>query len=188
MQGQTEEARRLLEAAVQRLPDDPSLLIHLAKLDLQEGRPAEAEQWLRRVLKADPFDAEAGYTLVSALQLQGRREDADAALDQYEKNKALPERANRLLKEEAEHPTNTPDIPSEIGALLLRMGKEHLGVYWLEQALLRDQEHLPAHRALAEYYEKKGEQEKAAAHRRWLREPDRKSNKVIRRQGDKASD
>src|SRR5207237_6548121 len=65
-----EEARRLMEAAVVDMPKDPSLLVHLAKLDVQEGRGAEAERWLRQVLKLDPSDTEALYNLVPALQLQ----------------------------------------------------------------------------------------------------------------------
>src|SRR5262249_42097663 len=45
LQGKRAQARELLEAAQPDLPDDAPLLIHLAKLDLQE-RPARAERWL----------------------------------------------------------------------------------------------------------------------------------------------
>lgn len=175
LQGRPEEARPLLEAAVKQLPDDPLLLVALAKLELADERPVEAESWLRHLLKADPFDVEAEYTLVSSLQLQGRREEAAALLDQYLKHKALLTRANRLLKEEADHPTNDAGAAAEIGALFLSIGQEHVGLYWLHQALQRDPVHQSVHKALAEYYEKKGEKEQAETHRRWLTQANKKA-------------
>ena len=59
-------------------------------------------------------------------------------------------------------------MPFEIGSIFLRAGKESLGLYWLEQALARDPEHEATHTVLADYYNDKGDKEKAAAHRRWL--------------------
>lgn len=171
LQGRTKEARRLLEAAVERLPDDPLLLIHLARLETQEGRPARAEPWLRRVLAADPSDAEAQYALFTCLRHQGRTEEAAVVMKQYHQAQAVLERANKLLHAEAERPNDDPGPATEIGVALLRVGQERLGVDWLHRALQRDPDHQPAHRALAEHYEKKGEHEKAAAHRRRLTEP-----------------
>src|SRR5205807_1493557 len=62
-QNRTKEARSLMEAAVVHLPKDPALLIHLARLDIQEGRAAQAERHLRQVLRTDPVDNEALYNL-----------------------------------------------------------------------------------------------------------------------------
>ena len=44
LQGQYAEARRLLEAAESELPNDVAVLITLAKLDLNEDRPVDAER------------------------------------------------------------------------------------------------------------------------------------------------
>lgn len=173
LQGENEQARQLLEAAVQKMPSDSPLLLHLGKLDLQEGRAVEAEGWLRRVLEIDPTDSEAHYALVSALQLQGRTQEAQRALEASEKAKALLERLNRLLKDEAEHSSITAEVPSEIGTLLLSAGKEPLALHWLYEALRRDPVHQATHQALAEYFESKGEAEKAAVHRRALRDSSR---------------
>jgi tetratricopeptide (TPR) repeat protein len=180
-QGRHEEARRLLEAAVEQLPNDPVLLICLAKLDNLEGRPVRAERWLRRVLDADPTDTEARYQLVGSLRLQGREKEARAALVQHEKDKAQLKRANQLLKDEADYPTSGPVAPYEIGALFLRLGQRRLGLYWLHQALERDPSHQPTHRLLAEYYEKKGERDKAEAHRRRLTQAERKPKRQTAR-------
>jgi tetratricopeptide (TPR) repeat protein len=181
LQGKRKEARPLLEAAVEHLPNDAPLLISLAKLELDEERPAKAEQYLRRLLKVDPTDTEAQYVLVTSLRLQGRRKEAEAALEQYEKDKALVKRANRLLQEEAERPTRHAGPLTEIGTLFLRAGQERLGLYWLERALQRDRGHRPTHKALAEHYEKKGERDKAATHRRWLAKKEGGEN---RKRGD----
>lgn len=166
MQGFPEEARPLMEAAVKEMPDDPSLLVHLAKLEIQEGHPAEAEPWLKRVLAKDPYDAEAEYTLFECMRLQGRQDEAAKVLADYEKHKLLLKRAHELLKEETINPTPGPKAPSEVGRTFLSIGQERLGIFWLHQALERDANHKPTHEALAEHYEKKGDADKAASHRR----------------------
>jgi tetratricopeptide (TPR) repeat protein len=177
IQGQMEDARRLLEAAVTRLPDDIALLLSLSKVELEEGRPVEAEQWVRRALKVDPFDIEAEYALVSCLQSQGRRAEAAVALKRSTEHRVLVSRSNQMLLDEANHPSSNPTKEAELGSLLLQIGKEQLGLHWLEQALLRDPTQQEAHKALAEYYEHKGEAEKAAAHRRRLEAPEKKTDK-----------
>jgi predicted Zn-dependent protease len=169
LQGQSAEARRLLEAAAEKIPDDLQVLLHLARLDLQDRQAARAEGRLRHLLDIDPGDPEAWYALVSALKLQRRDREAANALAEYEKHKALLERANKLLQEEARHPSRDPNPASEVGTLLLQIRQERQGLYWMDQALARDPDHQSTHRALAEYFERKGDRERAAAHRRRLR-------------------
>jgi tetratricopeptide (TPR) repeat protein len=168
LEGKLEEARPLLESAVARLPDDPDLLIYLAKLDMEQGRPADGEKRLRHLLQVDPTDQEGEFTLVDCLKRQGRAEEAAAMLARHEKHKALLLRANKLLKDDAEQPSRDPSIPTQIGTIFLELGQERLGLFWLNQALSRDARYQPAHKALADYYESKGEKDKAAEHRRQL--------------------
>ncbi len=165
LQGELEEARLLLEAALVHLPDDPALLVHLAKLELQQRQPAKAERWLLSVLKTDPTDTEARYTLGKCLQLQGREKEAEAAFALYKSDKELLRRASIFLQEDAERPTGTADELFEIAGIFLRTRQDRLSFYWLDQALRRDPQHQPSHRALAELYEKRGQREKAANHR-----------------------
>jgi predicted Zn-dependent protease len=169
LQGETVEARRLLEAAAEALPDDPQVLLYLARLDLQDRQPARAEARLRHLLDRDPADTEARYTLVSALKFQRRDQEAARELAEYDRHKALLERANKLLQDEARKPTRDPGPAYEVGALLLQIRQERQGLYWMDQALARDPDHQPTHRALAEYFESKGDKERAAFHRRRLR-------------------
>lgn len=168
LQNEPGEARRLMETAVKRLPDDVPLLLALARLDLQERQPAAAEERLRHALQVDPTHTEAYFALATALRRQERHQEAEVTLKEYEKYGALLDRSNLLLKQEALHPTNNPDTYAEIGTLLLRLGNEQLGLYWLSEALSRDPGHQASHRALVEHFENSGAAERAAAHRRRL--------------------
>ena len=168
LQGELQEAGRLLERVEKEAPDNLTVLLYMAKLEELDLRPVEAERRLRRLLEKDTANTEALLLLASVLRAQDRTEEAKAALDQFEQMKVVLESANRLLRNEAEHPTKDPAAAFEIGDLMLKMGQERVGTYWLSQALKRDPEHLPTHRALAEYYEKKGDLPRAAEHRRKL--------------------
>jgi tetratricopeptide (TPR) repeat protein len=165
LQGHTAEARVHLESAINALPDDVPVLLNLGKLEIAEVRPVQAESWLRRALVVDPMDTEVQFNLATSLSLQGRTEEAEAMMERYEKEKAILKRTNTLLKEEARGQASDPTASAEVGSLLLGMGHDRQGLYWLEQALQRDANCQPAHRALAEYYEKKGDSRKAATHR-----------------------
>lgn len=177
MQGETEEARGLMETALKKLPDNGPLLITLAKLHLSEGRPVEAEESARLALKVDPTDAEAEEILAASLRNQGRQKEAAAVQEQHEKDMVALRKVNRLLGEEAKHPTRDAGAFYEIGALFLRGGQERQAEYYLNRALELDSGHRPTLKALAEYYEGKGDQEKAAACRRRLGEADGKADR-----------
>jgi len=176
LEGEVEKARPLLEAAVEELPDDSNLLLTLAKLELQEERPAEAEQWLTRLLKVDPYDQEAEFALFTSLQSQGRIQEAAVAMDKWKTDKAQWEKANKLLKQEALGPSRDPNAAYEIGAALLNVGQDNMALYWLNQALERNDAYQPALKALVDYYEKKGDSKTATAYRRKITEPDKKTD------------
>lgn len=168
LQGKHPEARQFLESAVVKLPNDPGVLIHLARLDIQDKQPARAEERLRKLLDLDPSDTEARYLLVSALQQQRRDAEAQQELAECERHKVLLERANHLLQQEAKQPSGDPLAASEIGTLLLQIRQDRQGLYWMNEALNRDPDHRLTHQALADYYERKGDSERASFHRRRL--------------------
>jgi tetratricopeptide (TPR) repeat protein len=170
LQGRAAEARRLMEAAAAELPSDPALLVSLANLDLQEGKGADAERRMRTILASDPSDTEALFVLGSALQVQGRVEEAAAVLAEHGRKGAAVDRVNELLKNVADRPSARPGDYAEIGRLFLEIGREKLGVYWSDRALQEDPTNQAAHRALAAHYERKGDAANAAAHRRQLRD------------------
>jgi tetratricopeptide (TPR) repeat protein len=169
LQGRAEEARQLMESGLASLSDDPSLLIALANLDLQEGRGADAERRLRTVLKNDPSDTEALFVLASSLQLQGRTQEAAATLAEHEKKKVIVDRIHDLLRELGDSPVPRPNDYVEIGQFFFEIGKSQLGLYWLDRALTHDPQNQRAHRVLADHYDSKGQPAKAALHRKQIR-------------------
>src|SRR5205823_10171881 len=134
--------------------NDTAVLLLLGKLELADGHFTEAERWLRALLAVDPHELEGQFHLAHSLQNQeGRQDEAAAVMAQHNRDKALLQRGETLMKQEAEHPSADPGPPAEIGSLFLRLGQDRLGVYWLTQALERDPRHAPALRALAEHFE-----------------------------------
>jgi tetratricopeptide (TPR) repeat protein len=170
VEGKLDEARPPLEKAVEKLPNDTTLLANLARLEMQESppRPEEAEKWLRHLLEVDPADLEGQSVLVDSLRLQGRPDEAAEWQRRLDDTKALLKRANELLNDEVARPSTGPQVPYEIGSLYLRIGQDRVGLEWLFRALERDPGHLPTHEVLKDYYEKKGDREKAEFHRKRL--------------------
>jgi tetratricopeptide (TPR) repeat protein len=59
------EARRILDDLLTRFPDDSPVLIERARLALQQGEPARAENWLRRAAELAPWEYEIHYRVCS---------------------------------------------------------------------------------------------------------------------------
>ena len=165
----TDEARALLEAALEVQPDHFDGLLYRGKLELSAGHLAEAERWLRKASKQKPWDAEARYSLYRTLQPQPtRQQDALAARAGWERIARTQDRLRRLLRTElAANPSN-PVLACETGELLLLIGEDQRGLFWLRRALALAPGHAPALRALIAYYERTGNPARAAAYRRQL--------------------
>jgi tetratricopeptide (TPR) repeat protein len=178
--GDTEEARRLLEAAVEQLPKDSVVLIYLGKIHMQATPPraVEAETWLRRALELDPTDTEAERLLALCLRSQGRAKEAQAMQEQCERDEIVLKRVNHTLRQEADKPVTDPAALTEVGVLFLRANNESLGSYWLNRALERDPEYQPALQALVGYYERNGQPTKADMYRRKLNPANKAAAKV----------
>lgn len=171
IQGEMEEARRFLEAALKQLPDDPAVLIYLAKIDLREDPPrlAEAEDLLHRAIALDPTDLETQYQLIRCLEMQGRPKEAQALQKQMDRDQATLKRVHQTLREDADRPVTDPVLLTEVGLTFLRAHNDHVALFWLNRALESDPDYQPALKALVEYYEKNGQATKAAPYLRRLK-------------------
>jgi tetratricopeptide (TPR) repeat protein len=167
--GRLDEARQLFDQVYAAHPEHVPALIQRGKLELQAQRFTEAEKWLRRALELSPHEMEAQIPLHKSVQLQpGREKEAEQLLKEAEAIRADVQRLGHLLTEELDKAPGNADIPSEIGTLLLKIGHDQLGLYWLHVALKRDENHQKTHAVLADYFEKHKEPAKAAKHRRHL--------------------
>jgi Tfp pilus assembly protein PilF len=171
LEGRPDEARQQFDAVLAAEPDNAKALYHRARLDEQTGRPVEAEARVRQALRLEPYDPPTHYLLYLCLRQQPDRErEAAAALDRYREVTADATRLSLLLNRTSASPPS-PARACEIGTLLLRTGQQQHGLHWLHTALNRDPSHRPAHQALAEYYERTNQPEKAGPHRAYLGPP-----------------
>ena len=59
-----------------------------------------------------------------------------------------------------------PELHCELGRLLLRTGQRDEGLRWLHSALRVSPRHRATHRALVDYYQRKGDKQRAEIHRK----------------------
>jgi tetratricopeptide (TPR) repeat protein len=165
MLGRTEEGAKLLDGLLADHPRHAQALAERGKLALQEGQAEKAEGWLRRAVAEAPSDYPAAYALYTCLARAGKEAEAKALRARIEQIKADRERLDECRKA-AQRAPQDPAPRSEAGSILLRIGEEEEGLRWLRSALRVDPKHRPTHRALADYYRRKGDKERAEKHRK----------------------
>ncbi len=159
-----EEARRLLDDVLQRWPEMPQALEERGELALLDGKPEEAEPWLRRSLALEPGQYHVRYQLHRCLVQLRRDDEARAELTRLEELGQDGQRVRLLLIIVMQHRPFDPDVHSEVGRLSLRLGQHEEGMRWLRSALKLDPMHKATHEALAEQYRRMGNQGLAARH------------------------
>jgi predicted Zn-dependent protease len=175
LQGRTDDARRLLNAVLAKHPGDVQALHERGSLALEAGRASEAEDDLRRAAAVRPYDRLVLHNLYQCLQQLGKKDEAaeyaarvKRLSDELERIDADSERASRLAKQIKERAPHDPALRCELGILFLHNGYQKEGLYWLRTALREDPRHRPTHAALAEFYERTGQQILAVYHRQIL--------------------
>jgi predicted Zn-dependent protease len=159
-------ARRLLEAVLADHPDDGRALLCMGQLEMLTGRLEEAEARLRQAARALPHDYTANWALAECLRRE--KKDAEAAAQRAVADgiKERRERIAEITKRQLSARPHDPALCCELGTLFLRTGSEGPGERWLLNALRYDPHYGPAHAALADYYDRRGDAGRAAYHRR----------------------
>jgi predicted Zn-dependent protease len=163
-QSRLEEAEKLLDDLLARHPDVAPALGERGRLALAQRQLDRAEAWLRRAVAALPHDKELVYSLVQCLERQDKRAESqeyEARLRQMEKD---ADRMGELVEKVLQTPKSAP-LRHEIGVIFLRNGFEEDGLHWLRTALEQDPNYRPAHRLLAEHYQRMGQRDLAVWHR-----------------------
>lgn len=169
--GQTEEARTILDQWREEELDAAGLCLR-GRLLLAEGDAAAAGPWLRRAVERAPHDREAIYNLQLCLTQQGEPEEAARMKARLDALAADQKRMATLMSQLLERPRD-PALRYEIGTIFLRNGFPEDGVRWLYTTLEVAPQHAEAHAALADHYEKLGDRDRAAPHRRLALPPAR---------------
>jgi tetratricopeptide (TPR) repeat protein len=175
--GQSAEARAILDKLLEAEPDHSGILVERGILALELSDFKGAETRLRKALAKDAFNQEANKRLAEALLQQGnRREEAEKQLAFCRRQSADIERFQSIQNMSFEKLAAAPELVHECGAILLRYGRDEQALKWLFRVLAMDGTHQATHRLLADYFERKGEKERAANHRRYLQVKEGRTN------------
>ena len=167
--GKLQEAQAVLDKLLEKHPRHVEGLTERAQLEVDTGKVDSAVALVRKALELRPHDRQANYTLSLCLRRLGRQQEAEQATTRF---RQLEESSKRLLELEKVvlKKPNDPVPRCEAGVLLLGLGEQRDGVRWLMSAVRVDPRHRPAHKALAEYYERIGKKDLAEKHHRLARE------------------
>lgn len=163
--GDLGEAGQLLEPLLASESPSAATLGLRGRLALADGDFRQAESWLRRAVARDPHDREATYSLLVCLKSLDRPSEAEGLAKHLARMDADLKRMGVLMEQVVRRPRDVA-LRTEIGQVFLRNGMKEDGLRWLGSALELDPECAAAHRTLAEHFEKAGDPERAAKHRR----------------------
>jgi predicted Zn-dependent protease len=163
--GQFEQARKGLDAILAEHPDNGLALRARGEVELKAGQAVRAEPWLRRAIRVMPNDYLAQFWLYNALNEQNKEKEAAAQDRVVHLLKDRLDRLDELTSGKLSARPHDPALRCELGKLLLQLGSEQAGERWLYAALAEDPHYRPAHAALAELYQARGDREQAAYHR-----------------------
>lgn len=154
--GELPEARRNLEAGLQKYPENFKLNLELGRHTLNDDFQV-AHQHLEKAVRIEPDSLEAHYLLGQVLIRLGRRSDAEPHLEFVNQiNKKLME-MQKLLDAVALQP-NDVEARFQIGLIKLHYESEIEGLQWLQSVLNLEPQHQGAAEQLALYYENKSKE------------------------------
>jgi tetratricopeptide (TPR) repeat protein len=164
--GQQAAAVEVLDNVLAAHPDYPPAVAERGRLAFQSGQLEVAEKWLRRAAALQPGDYQTHYLLSLCLRGSGKSEEykeVQARIKQIEDDVQAIEQIVNTKMQQRPH---DPALHYEAGMISLRAGSLQDGLRWLHSALREDPKYIPAHRALAYYYQRTGETARAARHGR----------------------
>jgi tetratricopeptide (TPR) repeat protein len=108
----------------------------------------------------------AHEALGRTLRALGRADESKDHFDFVEQAQPEIARLNRLLRESIARPGDA-ELRYEAGTILFRYGPPDDAAKWMHAVLELKPDHAGAHRALAAYFESRGDRAKALFHRRF---------------------
>jgi Tfp pilus assembly protein PilF len=160
----TDQARELLDRAIEENPDDADALFERGKLAHDEGQLADAEQFLRRAVAQVPYSPQVNLSLSRCLSEQGKDEEGGvyrSRLAEIEADLVALEKVKEALAKAPGDPENH----RRAGEICMRNGRDEEALRWFMGALQIDPNHKATHQALADYYTHIGRPDLAAEHR-----------------------
>lgn len=137
-QGQLTESRQLLDDVLAEHPDKEAALRERGRVALTDENAAEAEKWLRQAEKHNPHDALLLPLMATALENQGKHDEAQVFRERLKRNDRDYQRLGQICLHELEERPNDPVLHRELASLLQRLGYPEAACGWLLLALQED--------------------------------------------------
>jgi len=168
--GKTDQAREALDKLLAQTKNNPGAMFLQAKIELAEGRLPEALDWLKKADALSPFQADITNALVHVCGQLSLKDEMSFYKQRLDDIKKRDEVLDRLVSESKTKPDD-PEIRFELATTCLKYGRDEEASHWFQGILRKNPNHLPTLKALAEYYEKKGNKKLASHYRRKVENP-----------------
>jgi Flp pilus assembly protein TadD len=147
--GNAEEARKLVEAAVQESPDHSKALTLLGTMELEAAQPGKAIAALEKAARAEPGDVAVQHQLAQAYRLAGRNGDAERQTQRLVEVQNLRSRFTELHEQAMASPGDA-GVRYELGTIATKLGWPDLAIMWYRTSLAIDPNHSGARERLSE--------------------------------------
>ncbi|HEV3235823.1 MAG TPA: hypothetical protein VGZ25_02475, partial [Gemmataceae bacterium] len=117
-------------------------------------------------LAADPDDQQTHSDLHTCLRMLNKEAEAEVHLEKMKERDADIERFSKALLAFIQKPTEDVALRTEFAGLCLRLGHTEIGLRHLKRCVKLDPTYRPAHKKLAEYYEKVGDKDTSLTHKK----------------------
>jgi predicted Zn-dependent protease len=157
------EAAAVVDQLIRDIPNFPEAYLLRGTLYRDANHLAEAVPWLRRATAIQgPHRREALFELAKALDQIGQNQEAGQVM----KEARLLQEQDFLREMTREFGTVNISAQARLAEEMLNAGQSENGLRLLARLLEHDPNCAVAHRVLADYYDKQGQPERAAEHRR----------------------
>jgi tetratricopeptide (TPR) repeat protein len=166
MAGRQREAAIILDAVLAGHPDYVDALVERGRLALQQGQAQAAEAWLGTAVRIEPTNYQAHHLRYLALNRVGKTAEATRLHTHMKAMEHDWRRVHDIVTRLMQENPHDPRLHYEVAMIAMRAEAFDAGRRWLESALREDPRFVPAHLALADFYDMIGNPGHAARHRR----------------------
>ncbi len=158
--GMNQEARVTLSQLLDKIKDHAAGCFLQAKIELAEDFREQAYQWLKKADRLSPKEVDVTNALMLVCRQLGRTEEAEEYRRSQEEIRARDAELDKLATALKSRPEDAA-LRFQLGMACLKLGRDLEATHWFQGILWKDPAHLSTLKALADFYEKKGNRKMA---------------------------